>query len=87
MVNPREIQKGDMVRVVRIPPNLDDRADIGTPQVFSSAVGKTFHVQEISEHGLLELHLRADRKEAKRLGSGVDIIWIEPEFVEKVGEI
>jgi hypothetical protein len=87
MVKPRAIQKGDLVRVLRIPPDLDDRADIATPQVFGSAVGKTFHVQEISEHGLLELHVKAGGKEAKRLGSGVDIIWIEPEFVEKVSEI
>jgi hypothetical protein len=87
MVKPRAIHKGDMVRVVRVPPDLDDRAGIGTPQVFGSAVGKTFHVQEISEHGLLELHVQAGGKEAKRLGSGVDIIWIEPEFVEKVSEI
>ena len=74
------------MRVIRIPPGLDDRADIGTPKVFAAALGKTFHVKEITEHGLLELHLRDSGREAKRLGDGVHIIWIEPEFVEKVSE-
>jgi hypothetical protein len=83
----RAIKKGDLVRIIRIPSDLDDRAGIGTPQVFGSAMGKTFHVQEISERGLLELHVRSRGREAKRLGSGIDIIWIEPEFVEKVSEV
>ncbi len=77
---------GDRVRVIRVPPNLDDKAGIGTPRVFAAALGKTFHVRQISEHGLLELHLRDSGREAKRLGNGAHIIWIEPEFVEKVSE-
>jgi hypothetical protein len=77
---------GDRVRVLQVPPGLDDKAGIGTPRIFASALGKTFHVQEISEHGLLELHLRDSGREAKRLGDGVHIIWIEPEFVKKVSE-
>jgi hypothetical protein len=77
---------GDRVRVIRVPPGLDDKAVIGTPRVFGAALGKTFRVQEISEHGLLELHLRESGREAKRLGDGAHIIWIEPEFVQKVRE-
>jgi hypothetical protein len=77
---------GDRVRVIRVPPALDDKAGIGTRRVFAAALGKTFHVAEISEHGLLELHLRDSGREAKRLGNGAHIIWIEPEFVEKLSE-
>ena len=83
IMKPPQIRKGDKVRVIGIPPDLNDSAGIGTPEVFASAVGKRFHVHDISEHGLLELHLRGDRNEAKRLGSGLHVIWIEPQLVEK----
>ena len=33
-----------------------------------------------------ELHLRDDAGEATRLGSDVNMIWIQPEFVEKISE-
>ena len=59
------IKGGDKVRVIRVPPSLDDKAGIGTPRVFGAALGKTFHVQEISEHGLLELHLRESGERSK----------------------
>ena len=75
-----------MEPIIRVPPDLDDKAGIGTPRVFAAALGRTFRVQEISEHGLLELHLRESGREAKRLGIGAHIIWIEPEFVQKVSE-
>jgi len=55
MVKPREIRKGDMVRVIGIPTNLRDRSGIGTPLVFESALGKTFRVEGIGEYGHLEL--------------------------------
>ena len=90
MIMPRQqrliLKTGDRVRIIRLPPGLHDKAGIGTPRVFTAALGKTFHIQEISEHGLLELHLRDSGREAKRLGDGVHIIWIEPEFVKKVSE-
>jgi hypothetical protein len=74
MVKPREIRRGDIVRVTRIPPDLDDRAGIGTPQVFESAVGKTFRVEGIGEYGHLELVV-------SQTGTGSshtsDTIWID----------
>ena len=85
-MKPSEIRTGDVIRVITIPTDLRDSAGIGTPQVFHSALGKTFHVREISEHGLLELHLRDDGSEAMQLGSDVHIIWVEPEFVERIGK-
>jgi hypothetical protein len=53
-MKPSEIRTGDVIRVIAIPAELRDSAGIRTPQVFRSALGKTFHVREISEHGLLE---------------------------------
>ena len=84
MVKPREIRKGDMVRVVAIPPDLDDRAGIGTPQVFELAPGKTFRVEGIGKYGHLELVVRQTSTDSSYTS---DTIWIEPEFVEKVSEI
>ena len=85
MVKRREIRKGDMVRLISIPPDLDDRAGIGTPQVFQSALGKTFRVEEISEHGHLELVVAEHHPSSDTYES--DSIWIEPHFVERVSEI
>ena len=82
MVVPRDIEKGDMVRVTRIPPDLGDRAGIGTPQVFEAALGKIFRVQDITEHGLLELVVAERHPSSDTYES--DTIWIEPDFVEKV---
>ena len=74
MAKPHEFRVGDTVKVVGIPPNLHDAAGIGTPDVFRKAVGKTFRVEALGEYGHLELII-----------SGSDTIWIEPEFVEAVG--
>jgi hypothetical protein len=85
MVAPHEIRKGDMVRVIGIPPGLNDSAGIDTPQVFESALGKTFHVEGISEHGHLELVVAEHHPSADVYES--DTIWIEPQFVERVSQI
>ena len=71
----RAFRVGDVVRVAAIPPDLDDSAGIGTPEVFRRAVGRTFRVEGIGEYGHLEL-----------IESAHDTIWIEPEFVELVGD-
>ena len=82
-MRPREIQRGDVVRVVRIPPDLNDRAGIGTPQVFESAVGKTFRVEGIGQYGHLELIVSESTADHNYSS---DTIWIEPEFVELLGD-
>ena len=82
MPQPKKFKVGDMVRVVKIPSDLDDRAGIGTPQVFEAALGKTFRVEDISEHNLLEL-IVAERHPSPDTYES-DTIWIEPEFVVAV---
>jgi hypothetical protein len=83
MVKPRAIRKGDMVRVIGIPPDLHDSARIGTPQVFRSALGKTFRVEGINERGYLELVVGEGSDDRNYFS---DTIWIEPEFVELLGD-
>jgi hypothetical protein len=83
MVNPKPTFKaGDLVRVVKIPPALSDSAGIGTPGVFERALGKTFRVDTVSQHGHLQLVV-AERRPSQTTYES-DTIWIEPEFVEPV---
>lgn len=70
---------GDQVTISRLPPNLDDRAELGTPGVFQRALGKTFRVEGFDDYGHLELVV-AERKPTQDTYES-DTIWIEPEFV------
>jgi hypothetical protein len=84
MVKPHTFKVGDTIRVVGIPPGLHDAAGIGTPAVFRDAVGKTFRVEGLDEHGNLELEVwRTDLSTAPTVP---DTIWIEPDFVEAVDD-
>jgi hypothetical protein len=83
MVRPTpHFKVGDLVRVVRIPSGLSDSAGIGTPGVFEGALGKTFRVDAVDQHGHLELVVAERRPSQITFES--DTIWIEPEFVEPV---
>jgi GNAT superfamily N-acetyltransferase len=64
---------GDLVKVTQIPANLTDAAEIGTPDVFKRALGKTFRIEDFHRYGHIEL-----------IVSQCDTIWIEPEFVTPV---
>lgn len=61
---------GDQVKVTEIPPDLDDRAGIGTPEVFKRALGRTFRIEGFDRYGHAELQVTRH-----------DTIWIEPEFL------
>ena len=73
---------GDRVTVTALPPDLDDRAGIGTPEVFRRALGKTFRVEGIDRHGHLELVVAEHRPTPDTYES--DTIFIEAEFVTLV---
>ena len=84
MVKPHRFKVGDTIRVVGIPPRLHDAAEIGTPEVFRDAVGKTFRIEGFDEHGNLELEVwRTDLSGVPKVP---DTIWIEPEFVESADD-
>jgi len=68
-----QLKPGDFVRIVKIPPDLNDSAGIDTPGVFARALGGTFRIKGIEEHGHLEIVVTES-----------DTIYIEPEFVEAV---
>ena len=84
MPSPSKFEVGDLVRVVKLPADLHDAAGIGTPEVFASALGKTFRVEGFGEYGHLELVVRRRTTDSDSFDS--DTIWIEPEFVEAVDD-
>lgn len=61
---------GDRVKIVNLPPDLDDKPDMDTSGVFQRALGKTFRIEGTNDIGWLELEV-----------TKLDTIWIEPEFV------
>lgn len=69
----RKFQIGDFVKIIQIPNDLTDAANIRTPDVFKRALGKTFRIEGFNRYGHIELVV------TRR-----DTIWIEPEFVVPV---
>ncbi len=69
----RRFKIGDRVKIIKIPKDLDDRAEIDTPGVFRRALGKIFRLAGFDDYGNLRLEV-----------TKLDTIWIEPEFVSLV---
>jgi len=84
MVKRHQFRIGDLVKVVQIPSDLNDAAGIGTPELFQRVVGKTLRIDGFGEYGHLELNVLDDGSQAPDYCH--DTIWIEPEFVEAVGD-
>ncbi len=74
-----QFRVGDSVTVVKIPPGLVGGEGLDTAGVFRRALGKTFRVDGIDEHGHLELVVAERRASPDTYHS--DTIWIEPGFV------
>jgi hypothetical protein len=74
-------QAGDRVRVIQVPPYLyrDDPVDRITAQFFERCLGQAFRVQDLDEHGQLELWATDAGTEAP--DRMAHTIWIEPEYV------
>ena len=77
-----EFKPGDWVKVVGVPPNLADDEEMKTRKLFEMCVGKIFRIEDVERTEgpmLLELHV------GHVLGrqSYCEVIWIEPEHVER----
>ena len=76
------MKKGDLVRIVGMPPGLtDDPSGLETRTVFERSVGLVFPIADITEYGHIELEVG----EVMGLESYLHSIWIEPEYLEAVG--
>jgi hypothetical protein len=80
MVKPHQFRIGDLVKVVQIPPDLNDAAGICTPELFQRVVGKTLRIDGFGRYGHLELNVLDDASQAPDYCH--QTIWIEPEFVK-----
>lgn len=73
-ITDRKLKCGVYVKVVQIPRDLKDSAQIGTSAVFRRALNKVFRIQGFDDYGHVELNV------TRR-----DTIWIEPQFVVRAG--
>lgn len=71
---------GDRVRVVKVPPDLPE-GELHTRSLFESCLGRSFRIVEIKAE-LLELHVGEVLGKQPYMHS----IWIEPEYVEILGD-
>lgn len=74
------MKKGDLVRVVAVPPGLRDEADLTTRRIFDLCLGRTFPIAGFRGH-LLELEVGEVIGKSAHMHS----VWIEPDLVELVG--
>jgi hypothetical protein len=74
------MKKGDLVRIVGVPPGLRDEGDLPSKRIFDLCLGRIFPIARFQGH-LLELEVGHVVGELAYMHS----IWIESEFVEFVG--
>ena len=73
---------GDRVRVLRVPPAVEQQMPEETRQIFRRCVGHILRIDGFDDYGGLELNVREDGSQADDYREHT--IWIEPEFVEYV---
>ena len=76
------LKVGDAVRVLRVPPSVDEQMPEETRQIFRRCVGQILRVDGFDDYGHLELNVRDDGSQCTDHCGHT--IWIEPEFVEHV---
>jgi hypothetical protein len=80
------LQIGDRVRLRVIPP-WAERMPEETREVMRQTLGKVFTIQGLREEsGDVELWMRHGR-DRRRLGQGVDVIWVEPEYLDLMSRV
>jgi hypothetical protein len=87
----RKLRIGDRVRIIDIPsgfkdPNCDlkdtEHREMRTAELFRFCVGREFVIQEFDQYGHADLSVDKDRAVRKKFG--LNTIWIEPEFLERI---
>lgn len=70
------------MRVLRVPPLVDEQGPEETRQLFHQCVGRILRVDGFGAYGHLELNVTDDGSQAP--DECHHTIWIEPEFIECV---
>ena len=75
---------GDTVRVLRVPPSVEQEMPQETVQLFRQCVGKILRIDGFGRYGHLEFRIADDRSQTAERREHT--IWLEPEFVEAVSD-
>ena len=87
----RKLKIGDRVRIVDIPsgfkdPNCDVNDEVfremRTAELFRFCLGREFVIQDFGRYGHADLSV--DHDPAVRKKFGLNTIWIEPRFLERI---
>ena len=89
----RKLQIGDRVRINDIPcgfkdPDCDLKdalfREMRTAELFRFCLGREFVIQDFDQYGHADLSVHEDRAVRKKFG--LNTIWIEPKFLERIKE-
>ena len=89
----RKLKIGDRIRIIDIPsgfkdPNYDlkdaEHREMRTAELFRFCLGREFVIQEFDQYGHAELSVDENRTVRKKFG--LNTIWIEPKFLERIQE-
>lgn len=76
------LKVGDRVRVLRVPPSVEEQMPEETRQIFRRCVGQVLRIDGFDDYGHLELNVKDD---GSQFPDHCDhSIWLESEFVEYV---
>ena len=87
----RKLEVGDRVRIIDVSADLKDanydlkdadHREMRTAELFRFCLGREFVIQEFDQYGYAELSVDKDRAVRKKFG--LNTIWIEPEFLERI---
>ena len=89
----RKLKIGDRIRIIDIPsgfrdPSYDlkdvEHREMRTAELFRFCLGREFVIQEFDQYGHAELSVDENRTVRKKFG--LNTIWIEPKFLERIQE-
>jgi len=89
----RKLKIGDRVRIIDIPygfkdPDCDLKdplfREMRTAELFRFCLGREFMIQNFGRYGHADLSVHEDRAVRKKFG--LNTIWIEPKFLERIKE-
>lgn len=78
----KELKKGDMVRVMRVPDRVEDCERFQTRSTLQRCIGRVFPVMGFNDYGMIQI----DVGEVLGKPSYMESIWLEPECVEHIGD-
>jgi hypothetical protein len=77
------VKAGDIVKLIGIPPNLQDDEDLQTRTLFEKCLGQSFVVVAVeTNEGVSSPSVRLDVGHVLREEPWNHTMWVEPEYLE-----